>query len=347
VRTLIDLAIERLHLAGMGDASWKEALAAVGRAVQCDRAFLFTPELAPDAGGLSAIHDTSASRGLRDVCFQPQESDEVYSHLLTETGDRTMPATLFVVLRACGTPFAPEERRSMGLIARHAAAAVRLWFRTRACAQGAEALSSSLNAAVLIVDAEARVAWMNHRANAWAQGRRLVVARGRLTEIAGVALDLARAIRDAAERRCASAVTVSADITIEMAPVAMPRGNATSCGKAVLVLLRDRNDCRQVAALLAESFRLTSTEVDLAIALWKGVLVGEYAQQRCVAMSTVRTQLKSLLAKTRSRRQSDVVALVGRMLPLLGNPSLAALDLMAEPHPGIRGTSASRDRSNG
>jgi len=347
MRTLIDLAIERIHLAGMGDIEWKDALAAVTRALHTDRAILFTPELAPDAGGLSAVHDRSGLGARRELRFEPHESDEMHSTLLSDGGERTMPSTLFVVLRARGASgFSAEELSAFDLVSRHASMAVRLWFRKRASRQGAEALASSLNAAALIVDAEGRVVWMNHRANAWAQAGRLVVAKGRLGRVDGMRLDLSSAIRETLERRIASAVTVDGDLTIEVAPMPMERVDSAGSGKVALVLLRDRTGCRQVAAFLAERYRLTFTEVDLALALSSGLLVAEYATRRNVAMSTVRTQLKALLAKTGSRRQSDIVALVARMLPLLGNPSLAALTPMADSDQETHAP-ARRDTSNG
>jgi DNA-binding CsgD family transcriptional regulator len=348
MRTLIDLAIERIHLAGMGDIEWKDALAAVTRALHTDRAILFTPELTPDAGGLSAVHDRSAAGGPRELRFEPHGSDEIHSTLLSDGGERTMPSTLFVVLRVKGaTGFSVEERHAFDLLARHASMAVRLWFRRHASKHGAEELASSLNAAALIVDPEGHVLWMNRRANAWAQAGRLVVTRGRLGRIDATRLDLSNAIRETLERRMTSEVRVDGDLTIEIAPVPMPRVDSAGSGKAALVLLRDRTGCRQVAGFLAQRYRLTSAEVDLALALWNGLLVAEYASRRNVAMSTVRTQLKALLAKTGARRQSDVVALVARMLPVLGNPSLAALTLMAEVHQESRDTPARRDTSNG
>lgn len=345
MRTLIDLAIERIHLAGMGDIEWKEALAAMARAVHVDRAMLFTPELAPDSGGLFAVHESR--RGPGEI--HAGESDEAFSAVLGDGGERTMPATLFVLLRARGTAgFTKEERGAIDLVARHVSLAARLWFRKRVSKHGAEALASSLNAAALIVDADSCVAWMNHQANAWVQGRRISIARGRLVEVPGVPVDLPRVIRETVGRRTSSGVTVAGDLTLEIAPVPMPRAETRRpSGKAALVLLRDRAGCRQVAAFLAATFRLTATEVDLAIALWKGVLVAEYASQRSVAMSTVRTQLKALLAKTGSRRQSDVVSLVARMQPLLGNPALSAASVMAEASRYGRDIPTSRDTSNG
>jgi len=352
MRTLLDLAIERIYAAGMGDVPWGDALAAIARAHRADRALLFTPECAEAAGGLSVVHDASGKAPALQLAGaaleQPARSDEVYSTILANGGERGIPTTLFVVLRG-DCAFATHDRHALEATCRHLSLAVRLWCRKRASKHGAEALAASLNAAALIVDAAAQVVWMNHRANIWAQSGRIAITKGRLMEAAGFSGDLSQAIREAAEGRGGAGIAVAHDLTVEISPVAMPRANRDASGvaRAALVILRDHTGCRQAGAALAENFRLTSAEVDLAIALWKGMLVAEYAAKRSVAMSTVRTQLKSLLAKTGSRRQSDVVALVARMQPVAGNPGLSTTGAMADPYHGARDIPTRRDTSNG
>jgi DNA-binding CsgD family transcriptional regulator len=289
------------------------------------------------------VHDASGKAPALQLAGaplgQPARSDEVYSTLLADGGEQGIPATLFVLLRPDSAGFTTEERYALEAICRHLSLAVRLWCRKRAAKHGAETLAASLNAAALIVDAAAQVVWMNHRANVWAQSRRIAINQGRLTEVAGVSHDLSQAIREAAERRTASGIAVANDLTVEISPVAMPRANRDASGVALaaLVILRDHTGCRQAGAVLAENFRLTSAEADLAIALWKGMLIAEYAAKRSVAMSTVRTQLKSLLAKTGSRRQSDVVALVARMQPIAGSS-------VSAPDGTVVGSTRSRER---
>lgn len=323
MRGSLDLAIERTYGAATGETSWREALAAATRAFGAHGALLFTPELARESGGLSVSFDSSGTPGAlhivpQDAPRQPQ-SNRTYSTVLDEGDDEAAPRTLFVISRAdTGPPFGDDDRRAIQLYCAHLARAVRFWYRERLSRHCAEALASRLHAAALITDSDARITWKNASADAWVREGRASVANGRMVALPGIDIELARVIRDVAERRAEPVLAASHDATVEIVAVALPGEDGAACTGSALLILRDRSGCRQAAAALAANFRLTATEVDLALALWKGLLVGEYASQRNVAMSTVRTQLKSLLAKTRTRRQSDVVATVARLLPLAG-----------------------------
>ena len=55
-------------------------------------------------------------------------------------------------------------------------------------------------------------------------------------------------------------------------------------------------------------FGLTDAEARLSVALCEGVSVAEYAHARGISEGTARIQLKRALAKTDSRRQSELVA---------------------------------------
>jgi DNA-binding CsgD family transcriptional regulator/PAS domain-containing protein len=63
-------------------------------------------------------------------------------------------------------------------------------------------------------------------------------------------------------------------------------------------------------ALLRNSYGLTTAEIDVANALLTGYTVEETARLRCVSVTTVRSQLKSLMSKTQTQRQSDLVRLL-------------------------------------
>ena len=63
---------------------------------------------------------------------------------------------------------------------------------------------------------------------------------------------------------------------------------------------------------LVRTWRLTATEVRLALHLADGGSVGGYAELFGVAEGTVRGQLKSIFAKTGVNRQAALVSLVPR-----------------------------------
>jgi DNA-binding CsgD family transcriptional regulator len=345
---LLHLAIERIYRAAMGDVDWVDPLSALVRAHGAEGAMLFTPELAAESGGLSVSFDVNARSGLRAISSEldvPRSSTgRAFSAVLGDEEDETLPATLFLLFRSeSALPLAEDEVAAIQLCCRHLTIAVRLWYRDRFSREGSETLAAAVTAAALIVDEDGRVTWMNRRAAAWMREHRLVIAGAHLVDAPGIPVDFKRVVRDVAQQRASPLLAIHESVTVEVMPVPAPRPERAP-GKvrpAALVVLRDGYGGRATAAALAANFRLTATEVDLAIALWKGMLIAEYAAQRSVAMSTVRTQLKSLLAKTGSRRQSDIVSVVARLQPI------TEPDVMADSYYRDWSTRIKRDTSNG
>ena len=64
---------------------------------------------------------------------------------------------------------------------------------------------------------------------------------------------------------------------------------------------------------LRRLYGLTPAETDIVIALAGGQSVAQTAKARGTVADTVRSQVKSALAKTGARRQADLVALVNRL----------------------------------
>ena len=317
-RAVVELAIERIHLAAMGDAPWTDALATVARAIGIERAVLYTPEITPALGGLWVIHEAAQKpRELHAVGDQGMDNvpgyRAIFSRMLGDPEDNT-PSTLFLAFaRETLARTIKLQTENVDRICRHLAIGVRLWFRTRIGMQAAEALARDLSAGLMLVHRDGRIAWSNTRGHAWVREGRLVVSNGQVSSMSGLSQDLPAAIRAACEGKPQLLAASPAEATVEIVAVA----SASEGERCALLLLRDRCGCRLAAAAMARQFQLTPTETDLAVALWKGILIAEYAAQRSVSMSTVRTQLKALLAKTGSRRQSDLVSLVARMQPLL------------------------------
>lgn len=68
--------------------------------------------------------------------------------------------------------------------------------------------------------------------------------------------------------------------------------------------------------IVRQVFGLTGAEARLAVALVRGLELKEIAAANGVAEATIRSQLKSVLAKTGTHRQSQLVALVSRLARL-------------------------------
>lgn len=78
-------------------------------------------------------------------------------------------------------------------------------------------------------------------------------------------------------------------------------------GRALVVLVDPNNRPSVPADLLRQLFGLSPAESRLASALCFGATLNEYAAQAGVAISTVRYQLKQIMAKMQVRKQSQVV----------------------------------------
>ncbi len=63
-------------------------------------------------------------------------------------------------------------------------------------------------------------------------------------------------------------------------------------------------------ALLRRMLGLTATEAEVAVALARGATASAIARDRAVSLETVRSHLKTIFAKTGTRRQAALVALV-------------------------------------
>lgn len=82
---------------------------------------------------------------------------------------------------------------------------------------------------------------------------------------------------------------------------------------AALLVVEDPADRDpSLAASLANLFGLTASEAELAVLLADGHTPEEAAEARDVRLSTVRTQIKSLLDKTEARRLTDLIRILAR-----------------------------------
>jgi len=84
-----------------------------------------------------------------------------------------------------------------------------------------------------------------------------------------------------------------------------------------IVILLDLDACTQPnTTTLQRIFGLTPAEAGLAIAIAQGGTPDKIAAGRRVSRTTVRSQLARVFAKTQTRRQAELVRLLGRMAML-------------------------------
>ena len=104
------------------------------------------------------------------------------------------------------------------------------------------------------------------------------------------------------------------DLVLVAVP-ARSRSSGPDIGRASVILQITDPLARALPdpAILADAFDLTPSEAILAADLLDGLSVGEAAAKRGRSVATVRTHLASVLAKTGTTRQSDLVRLLSRL----------------------------------
>jgi DNA-binding CsgD family transcriptional regulator len=256
--------------------------------------------------------------GLRYVTVARPHSDErqdIVLGLMRHVGNR---------------PFGDAELMEAQRMSAHLSRACRLWNDTRplrnGAAVGAHAARTS-GFALIGLDGHGRVAYANAHAEVLLRAADCLLVRcGRL----GAALGnedarLREAIRQARESGCGSSLALpgrgEGSLLVGVAP--LPGGEQGLVGSEVRVLItaraRDGASRARPAGLsqegLTQTFSLTAAESAVALALCDGKTLDEHAQAAGVSMATVRTQLRAVFEKTRTRRQAETVGLLLGMPP--------------------------------
>ena len=171
----------------------------------------------------------------------------------------------------------------------------------------------------LLVDEHGRLVQANAAAEALIRrGDGLRFVRGRVTTACGSsagALEAAIAQVLAPDRSQATAIAVPCPgggrLWLSLMGVAadgQPR-------RALITIAADSADLTLVPRL-RDLFGLTPGEAVIAVRLSEGAELSAIADERRVALSTVRSQVKAIAAKLGCSRQSEIVAMVHRLPPL-------------------------------
>ena len=182
---------------------------------------------------------------------------------------------------------------------------------------------------VLVAARDARLLYANAGAEALlAEGDAIRVVRGRLAVADGAAgLRLAFLISSAidtaagADGSAGSAVALARDerlpLTILVAPLRPARDGLGAPLPAAILFIRDPERGGVSELFLQDMFALTPAESAIAAALAAGNSVEYIARTYRVTLNTARTHLKRIFAKTNTRRQGELVALLTRSVAAL------------------------------
>ncbi|ACA14627.1 transcriptional regulator, LuxR family [Methylobacterium sp. 4-46] len=175
----------------------------------------------------------------------------------------------------------------------------------------------------LLLDASGTVLRMNAHAERQL-GRGIAVVKGALLaqdRAANAALGrlIASAIRagrpheGAAEGPVAVPRPEGPPLILHAAPLAGAAQDLFQRARAVILVVDSAAGGRPGEALLRQAFGLTAAEARLARDLAEGGELAAVAAAHGITIATARSQLKAVFAKTRTHRQPELVALLGRM----------------------------------
>jgi DNA-binding CsgD family transcriptional regulator len=177
---------------------------------------------------------------------------------------------------------------------------------------------------VLIVDADGRVAHLNRAARRDLDATHPIeLVAGQLRARAGADRDALRlALQQAATQSLRKLLAIGGEaqplcvsvVPLGQGPTLPQRGRS-----AVLVLLGKREMCGQLSVHgYARSLGLTPTEAKVLAELCNGAAAREVAQMLGVALSTVRTHINSIRAKTGAGSICSLVRQMAVLPPLMG-----------------------------
>lgn len=106
-------------------------------------------------------------------------------------------------------------------------------------------------------------------------------------------------------------------LAIHAAPLVRSAKDAFQPAAAILMIVDPNSRHIPLEPLLCQAFHFTGAEAMVAVALCRGHDVDEIAQMRGVSTATVRAQMKAMFAKTGTRRQAELVALLLRYTPIM------------------------------
>lgn len=109
--------------------------------------------------------------------------------------------------------------------------------------------------------------------------------------------------------------TGKAPYVLLVSPLRLPGADLGHPGRVALFITDPERPAGSPEVTLALVYQLTPAETRLAAALAQGLTLSEAAERFRVSANTVRTQVKSLFAKTATRRQSDLVRLLLTLPP--------------------------------
>lgn len=229
--------------------------------------------------------------------------------------------------REAGT-YTSADRIRANVLLPHLQRAIRLGQRFASASQSHAAALEALDRSdtgVFLVDSACRIIHASAMAEFMLrENKEFAVLAGRLAIKQPAQQDkllaLVRAAMDSARGKIAeagAAFCIPRDrrlpLTLEVVPLRPSSHRLGQQRPSILIFVCDP-EARIVEARLSELFGLTRAESSVAAALGRGCSLEETAAAMGIGLSTVRSHLKRILAKTGTHRQAQVAILIARSL---------------------------------
>lgn len=190
-------------------------------------------------------------------------------------------------------------------------------------AEGALEAFDHMRSAALLLDVRGRVIQMNRSARP-ILGHELVVrnnvveASDHATHIA-LAAHLQHCLRQTGAVPCGPPHplvirrTGKAPLLVSLTPIEGAARDVLQRAKVIMTIVDPDRTSAAPVDILCRAYGLTPTEARVAVEIGRGRTLHDIADYHSVSIETIRTQLKVVFAKTYTRRQSALAALVARI----------------------------------
>jgi DNA-binding CsgD family transcriptional regulator/PAS domain-containing protein len=228
--------------------------------------------------------------------------------------------------------YGEQHKRRVRLFVPHLQRALQLRRRLADAAIAGRAALDALDrsgTATLVVARDGRILYANARGEALlSEGDGMRAVGGRLATGDSAASErLTLAIRDSVDTAAGrvgspgGALAIPREnrlsLSVLVAPFRPARDGFGAAAPAAILFIRDPEGPTASSLALQSLFQLTPAEAAVAAALADGRSLDEIAAAHRVSRSTARTQVRSILAKTGTRRQAELVALLLRSVATL------------------------------
>lgn len=257
------------------------------------------------------------------------ERSAFYNEYVRAIGDDTFHCMGVHIQRAWGAgmlavqrgktqrPFAGAELALLGEVALHIRHLLSIRGKLSALRRhttGLEAMLDQLSQPMLLVESDGDVRFANTAAvDLLTRGDALTVHDGLLEVASAVAAPaLAAALTKACDPAApaASTILLPQDRGLPLVASVCPINAGAGQRQALISIQDNRAQAKAAIKQLQSLFALTGAEAEIAERLAAGASVAKIAEERRVAVDTIRTQLKSLSAKLGCSRQIEIAALV-------------------------------------